>query len=138
MTSTYLERLLDPWREFERMNRLIGWPAGSTAEYPAINIWVAGDDAIVTTEIAGIDRNSIDISVAGNTLTLKGKRPASVEQEKGTCHRHETWSGEFSKSVQLPFNVDPDKVQASYCKGILHISLPRLEADKPRKITIES
>ena len=57
MTSTYLERLLDPWREFERMNRLIGWPAGSTAEYPAINIWVAGDDAIVTTEIAGIDRN---------------------------------------------------------------------------------
>jgi len=139
MTTTYLEKLLDPWREFDRMSRMLrnDSPA-SGGEFPAVNVWVNGDDAIITTEVPGVNQKDIDISVSGNTVTLRGLRPADEVKEGESYHRHELWHGNFSKTVQLPFNIDSGKVEASYRKGILHISLPKLEAEKPKKITIKA
>ncbi|HBH61427.1 MAG TPA: Hsp20/alpha crystallin family protein [Nitrospiraceae bacterium] len=137
MTTTYLERLLDPWREFDRMTRLVNrTDSYGSSEYPAVNVWVNGDNAVITTEIPGIDRNTIDISVSGNTVSLSGSRPAEETKEEQSYHRHELWHGKFSKTVKLPFNIDADKVNATYRNGVLQISLPQLEADKPRKINI--
>ncbi|MBI5664769.1 MAG: Hsp20/alpha crystallin family protein [Nitrospirae bacterium] len=137
MTTTYLERLLDPWKEFDRMNRLLNMTASSgSSEYPAVNVWVNGDKAVITTEIPGVDRESMDISVSGNTVTLSGSRPAEEPEEEGSYHRHELWHGKFSKTIKLPFNIDGDKVKATYRNGVLRISLPQLEADKPRKINV--
>jgi len=137
MTTTYLERLLDPWREFDRMSRLVNrTDSYGSSEYPAVNVWVNGDNAVITTEIPGIDRNTIDISVSGNTVSLSGSRPAEETKEEQSYHRHELWHGKFSKMVKLPFNIDADKVNATYRNGVLQISLPQLEADKPRKINI--
>jgi HSP20 family protein len=138
MTARYYERFLDPWREFERINRLFEWTdSNGTREFPGANVWVNGEDAVVTTEIPGIDHDSIDISVTGNTVTLKGKRPEHKRENGESYHRHELWHGDFCKTVRLPFNIDPEKVTASYKKGILSITLPQLEADKPRKIEIK-
>jgi len=138
MTTTYLERLLEPWREFDRMNRLINRTGSQgCSEYPSVNVWVNGDNAVITTEIPGIDRESIDISVSGNTVSLSGSRPAEETKEEESYHRHELWHGKFSKTIKLPFNIDSEKVNATYRKGVLHISLPQLEADKPKKINIK-
>lgn len=137
MTTTYLERLLDPWREFDRMSRLLSDTANQAQEYPAVNVWVNGDDAVITSEIPGVNKDNIDISVSGNSVTLSGSRPEDT-QEGDSYHRHELWHGDFRKTVKLPFNVDSEKVHASYKKGILHVSLPKQEAEKPKKIKIES
>ncbi len=138
MTTTYLERLLDPWREFDRMSRLLNRTASQgSSEYPAVNVWVNGDNAVITTEIPGIDRDTIDISVSGNTVSLSGSRPTAETKEEESYHRHELWHGKFCKTIKLPFNIDGGKVNATYKKGVLHISLPQLEADKPRKINIK-
>ncbi len=137
MTTTHLERILDPWREYDRMSRLLRRESsGSAGEFPAVNVWVNGDDAVITTEIPGVDYKDMDISVSGNSVTLKGSRPAPEIEESDSYHRHELWHGNFSKTIKLPFNIDSGKVQASYRKGILHISLPKLEAEKPKKVTI--
>ncbi|MEW6601984.1 MAG: Hsp20/alpha crystallin family protein [Nitrospirota bacterium] len=137
MTTTYLERLLDPWREFDRMSRLLNRTSSSlSSEYPAVNVWVNGENAVITTEIPGIDRETIDISVSGNTVSLSGSRPSEETKEEESYHRHELWHGKFNKTVKLPFNIDAEKVKATYRKGVLHISLPQLEADKPKKINI--
>jgi len=53
-------------------------------------------------------------------------------------HRRERWHGHFTKTLELPFNIESGKVEAKFLKGVLHISLPRAEADKPRKITVKS
>ena len=136
MTTTYLETLLDPWREFDRMSRqLQGAPI---QDYPAVNVWVNGEDAVITTEIPGVKTDDIDISVTGNSVTLRGTRPEEEERDVDSYHRHELWHGNFSKTVQLPFNVDSAKVHASHKNGVLHVSLPKLEAEKPKKIKIES
>jgi HSP20 family protein len=132
-------RLIDPWREFERVNRSLSrWVSPSTIEFPAVNVWVAGDTAVVTTELPGIDPNAIDISVVGKTLTLRGSRKPEEFKENESYHRRERWHGQFTKTIELPFDIDSGKVDAQYRKGILRITLPRAEADKPRKISVKS
>jgi HSP20 family protein len=139
MTTTYLERLLDPWREFDRMSRLLSGDASCAVnEFPAVNVWVNGEDAVITSEIPGLDHEKTDISVSGNTVTLHGSRPADEKVGVESYHRHELRHGTFSKTVKLPFNIDSGKVHASYRKGILHVSLPKLESEKPKKIKIHS
>jgi len=132
-------RLWDPWREFERMQRTLSkWAYPSTVEFPAINVWVAGDTAVVTTELPGVDPKAIDISVVGKSLTLRGSREREEFKEDESYHRRERWHGQFTKNIEMPFNIDAGKVEAKFARGILRITLPRAEADKPQKITVKS
>ena len=141
-----LRRYYSPFREFERlqqeMNRLFDSSRESVfrraPSYPAINIWVDEDDAILTAELPGIDPNDLDISVAGETLTLSGECKPEELPEKAQIHRQERGYGSFTRSFQLPFVVDASKVEASYAKGIVKVRLPRTEADKPKKIAVKA
>ena len=131
--------LLDTWRSFDRLNRaLTGSLAPSTREFPPVNIWASGDRHIITSELPGIDPKDVEISVAGKTVTVHGSRKIS-ESCAGDCeHRHERWTGAFSRSIELPFVIDQEKVEARFSKGVLHLTLPRAASDKPRKITIKA
>ena len=129
----------DPWRVLDRLNRAAtGVPGPSTSDFPLVNVWLDSDKALVTSELPGVESKDVDISVAGKTVTLRGSRmPAGVCKEE--CqHRNERWRGSFTRSFELPFVVDQDKVEARFSKGVLQLSLPRAEADKPRKIAIQS
>jgi HSP20 family protein len=122
------------------MNRLFaGLPARGTAtpNYPAMNVWANEDGAIVTAELPGIDPEEIDISVTGDTLTLTGRREPEALAEDEIYHRRERIHGRFTRTFQLPFEVEAKDVDAVYQKGVLHITLPRSEADKPQKITVK-
>ncbi len=136
-----------PWSEMERlrreMNRLFStYPAttGSrvTPGYPAMNVWTNENGVVVTAELPGIDPEKLDIAVVENTLTLSGERTPLELAEGDVYHRRERGYGKFTRSFQLPFNVEANNVQAIYEKGVLHITLPRAEADKPRKIVVRA
>ena len=132
-------RFFDPWREFERMSRALSRLDGpSTVEFPAMNVWVSGDHAVVTTEIPGIDPKTLDISVVNDSLTLRGSRQQEELKEGEYYHRRERWDGQFTKTLELPFRVEANKVEARFTKGVLYISLPRAEADKPKKISVKA
>ncbi|HUI44499.1 MAG TPA: Hsp20/alpha crystallin family protein [Nitrospirota bacterium] len=141
MLWTELDRfgLQDPWRAFERLNRATsGLLAPSTSEFPLVNVWMDGDRAIITSELPGVQLTDVDISVTGKSVTLRGWR-ATEDTCKGECqHRRERWSGTFTRSIELPYLVDQDKVEARFSKGMLELTLPRAEADKPRKIAIKA
>ncbi|MBS1232921.1 MAG: heat shock protein Hsp20 family protein, partial [Nitrospirae bacterium] len=108
------------------------------ADFPAVNVWVSNDEAVLTTEIPGVDPKSIDISVAGKTLTIRGSRNPEELKEGDTYHRRERWSGQFTKTVDMPFLIETGKVNAKFSRGILHITAPRAEAEKPKKIAVKS
>ena len=132
-----------PWTDLERMenemNRMLSrYAYPSSSEFPAFNIWGAPDQAVVTTEIPGIESDSIDISVAGSTLTVRGSREPESIREGESYHRRERWYGKFSKTIELPFAIQADKVEARFAKGILSITLPRSEAEKPKKVLVKS
>jgi HSP20 family protein len=135
------------WREMERlrreMNRLFaGMPtsAGGAAApgYPAMNVWTNEDGAILTAELPGVNADDIDVAVEGDTLTLSGNRQPDELPEGTTYHRRERDHGRFSRVFRLPSPIDSGKVQAAFEKGVLRVTLPRPESDKPRKITIKA
>ncbi len=129
----------DPWRDFEDMRRALRrLAAPATVEFPPVNVWAKEDGAVVTTEIPGIEKESLDISVEGHTLTLRGSRKPLELKEGEAYHRRERWHNSFSKTIELPFNVEAGKVDARYSRGVLYINLPRAEAERPRKIAITS
>jgi HSP20 family protein len=139
MLWSNIGRLIDPWRELDFVNRprlRVLTPA--TIDFPAANIWVSGDKAVVSTEIPGLDTDALEVSVVNNLLTLRGSRQTEELKEGETYHRQERWSGKFAKSIELPFAIESGKVEAKFTKGVLYISLPRAEADKPKKITIKA
>lgn len=129
----------DPWRTFDRLNKVVsGLPATTTSEFPLINAWADGDKIIVTSELPGIDPKDVDISVAGKTVTIRGARKIDDTCAGDCTHRQERWGGQFSRSLDLLFTIDQNKVEAKFSKGVLELTLPRAEADKPRKIAINA
>ena len=130
---------LDPWRMLDHLNRTsTGMLAPSTSEFPSVNIWMDGDRALVTSELPGIEPKDVDISVAGKMVTLRGSRMTADVCKDECQHRHERWSGNFTRSFELPFLIDQNRVEAKFSKGVLQLTLPRTEADKPRKIAIKA
>lgn len=132
-------RLLDPFQDFDRMHRALSRRISqASVDFPAVNLWLSGDSAVVTSELPGVDPKAIDISVVGKTLTIRGSREPEALKQDESYHRRERWQGQFTKTIEIPFNVDAGKVDAGFSKGILQITLPRAEADKPRKISVKS
>lgn len=135
---------LDPWREMRQLQHDMGrlftdlWPGLSRRVFPPVNVLTGKDDAIVTAELPGLTPEQIDIAVLGDTLTLNATREAEPLAEGQTALRQERESGQFTRTIQLPYRVDPDKVEAVYARGILRITLPRLEADKPKQVTVST
>ena len=134
------------WREMDRlqqdMNRLFGDMTVNRMRqaptFPAINIWAAEESAKVTAELPGVSKDDLDINVTGDTLTLSGVRNQDDLPEDAHFHRQERRFGEFSRSIQLPYTVDVNKVKAVFKNGVLSIELPRVEAEKPKKITVKA
>ncbi len=105
-------------------------------EAPAVNLWESADELYAELELPGVKSDDLEISVMGSELTVKGKR-TEAEGEGLTFHRRERSVGAFSRVVDLPFDVDADRVQASLKDGVLLITLPKAEAAKPRKISVQ-
>ena len=135
------------WREMDRvrreMNRVFhSLPTQATWDvaqgYPAMNVWTDEDSIVVSAELPGIDLEDIGISVEDDTLTLRGDREPDEVEEGVTYHRRERRHGSFVRTFRLPFRVDAENVDATFTKGVLSVTLPRAEADKPRRITVRT
>lgn len=88
-------------------------------------------------DIPGMERKDLDISVTGNVLTVKGERKEE-EQKKGKGYFYsERRYGSFQRSVELPVEVDADKVAANYKDGVLELTLPKSEKAKPKQIKVD-
>ena len=110
----------------------------SCAPQPALNMWEEDDKFFVEAELPGLNLEDLEIYVDGdNELTLKGERKAP-EFEDGTWHRQERKFGEFTRTLQLPQEVDADQVSADYQNGVLTITLPKKAEVKPRRVEIKA
>jgi HSP20 family protein len=139
-------QVTNPWHEVNRlqreMNRLFEDYSPTrirrAPSYPALNVWSNEEGLFVTAEVPGMHSEDIEISVVGDTLTLSGARKPEDLTEGGRYHRQERGYGSFNRSIQLPFPVDVAKVDATFRNGLLSVTLPRAEEDKPRKISVKS
>jgi HSP20 family protein len=134
------------WREMDQlqreMNRLMESSlrpgSFSPAGFPAVNIWASEDRQVVTAELPGLKASDIDINITADQLVLTGTRTKEEIKGETQLHRNERSFGKFTRSIQLPFMVDTNQVEATIKDGILEISLVRAESDKPRKISVKT
>ena len=106
--------------------------------YPAVNIWVNKHGQLLSAEMPGVRPEDLDIDVTGDEVSISGVRKLDEVAQEAQYHRRERNYGSFSRTVQLPFMVDTNKVEASFKNGVLLITLPRAEADKPKRIPVKS
>lgn len=135
-----MERLMeDPffsdWPFFRMMWRRA--PGEGMAWAPAIEMYEKDNNFVVKAELPGVKKEDVDISVAGDTLTIKGQRKASKEVKDEDYYRCETHYGSFTRSIVLPAAVDAKKVEASYENGVLEIQVPKAKEAMPTKVEIK-
>ncbi|MGD9611416.1 MAG: Hsp20/alpha crystallin family protein [Kiritimatiellia bacterium] len=141
----------NPWTIFDELesiqqdvNRLLAgddaprFARRARAAYPPLNVWSAAEGLTIDAEMPGVDPQDVEISVVGDELSLRGKVNARELPAGETVLRRERPAGEFQRTLQLPFRANAAAVKATFKNGILRISIPRSEEEKPRKIAIEA
>jgi HSP20 family protein len=104
----------------------------------ALDITETPDALEVSAEIPGIDPKEVKITVKNNLLTLQGEKKEEKETKGKHWHRIERHSGSFTRTVQLPVEVEPDKVEANSKNGVLTITLPKSKAAQGRQIPVKA
>jgi HSP20 family protein len=115
------------WRRIPMVE--MGWA-------PAIEVFEKEDKFVVKAELPGMKEEDIDVSVVGDTLTIKGERKAESEVKEEDYYCCERSYGSFSRSIALPSSVDAKKIGASYEDGVLEVSLPKAPEVKAKKVAV--
>lgn len=148
---------LVPWRKREvgrplsglqqEMNRLFEnffgdtfvEPFGGAGEWsPALDVAETEGAFLVRAELPGLDPDNVEITLTGDTLTIKGEKKEEKEEKTKSFHRVERSYGSFQRSVQLPVSVKADAVAATFKNGVLTIELPKVEEAKTKSVKIKA
>ena len=107
----------------------------SRGAFPPINVFEADGDYVITAELPGVPRSAIEVDIQRNRVRISGAKQANYD-DAVSLHRRERRSGAFDRTFSIPFEIDAEQAKAEYRDGILTLSLPRAERDKPRPISI--
>ncbi len=140
----------EPFREIltlrDAMDRLFeesfvrpraGWLGAAGLGRLDLDIYETKDDLVVKAAVPGVRPEDVDITVTGDTLTIKGETKEETETKKGNYYRKERRYGQFARSVSLPVAVRSDKAEARFKDGVLTLTLPKAEEAKARVIKIK-
>jgi HSP20 family protein len=104
--------------------------------FPPVNLYDDGAAFLVRTEIPGVNKDSVEVTAAGDQLTIRGERVLATVDPEASYHRRECVGGQFRRIVTLPQAVDADAVKASFKNGVLEVLMPRVPERRPRKIAV--
>jgi len=147
-------RSLLTWNPAEEMERMMledpmfsQWPFYRTAWgrapregmawAPAVEMYEKDNNFVVRAELPGVKKEDVDVTITGETLTIRGERKLSKEVRDEDYHRCESHYGSFSRSITLPAAVDAKKIEATYEHGILEIRVPKAREAVPTKVEIK-
>jgi len=135
----------DPFRELtslqSEVNRLFSRASGGDGVerqswIPSVDVVESKDAITLKAELAGMDPSDISLEVEDNVLTVSGERRFQEEVDEDKYYRIERRYGSFSRSIALPQGADPDKIDAQYENGVLVVTVPKVEAAKPKRISV--
>lgn len=141
----------DPFRDLvslqDRMNKLFedSLARSNTADQemtmgawtPAVDIFETSDEVVLKADLPGVEKQDIDLRIEHNRLTLRGERKFLKETTQEDYHRIERSYGTFSRSFQLPFSIDQDRISAEHQDGVLEVHLPKKESSDPTQLKVD-
>ena len=113
----------------------LGTTTAAMGTYPPINVFQQGDDLVAIVELPGVNKGDLNIQAKENTIRIAGQKTIDYP-ENVSLHRRERLSGVFDRTLAVPMQIDPDRIQAEYKDGLLALFIPRAEKDKPRTIEV--
>lgn len=128
---------------FQRFARGFGeltsiWPhETATGWMPSLDVNETETEITVRAELPGVDPKDVDVSLSGNQLTLRGQKSEEKEDRDRDHYYAERRYGSFSRTIQLPTSVDPDKITAEAANGVLTIRLHKDQAQAPKRIDVK-
>jgi HSP20 family protein len=144
MNGLHWQRRWDPFHELQReMGRLFEsfdpfQSVRSPRHYPPLNLYDAGDRYLLTAQLPGMTASDIDLSITGETLTIRGERKRSEAVNDESYRRQERPMGRWARTITLPDRVDSGQVAASFSAGLLTVNIPKAESAKPRHIAVSA
>jgi HSP20 family protein len=106
--------------------------------WPTVDFSETKDSFTVKAELPGMDAKEVDVSISGDVLTIKGEKKKEEEEKDEHHYRSERYYGSFQRSFQLPAGVQADKVEATFDKGVLKVSLPKAEEARKKQIEVKA
>lgn len=104
---------------------------------PAVDVSETDEEVIVKADLPGVKPEEIEINLVDNVLTIKGEKKRETEEKKENYYRVERYYGSFMRAIQLPSEVDGEKVKAQYKDGVLKVTLPKKPEAKKKLIKVE-
>jgi len=133
-----MDRLLDRFVREPLASLEDQWPRGTEGRLsPAIDVSESATDITVRAELPGVEPSELDVSVSGNRLTIAGEKKETAEHSGRDYFQQETRYGAFRRSITLPEEIDPEKVEASFDSGVLTLTLPKHQDSPPKRIDIK-
>jgi len=131
MMEDFFGRSMRPW-----------WPArwlrgDGEITAPVVDVYEEKDEVVVKAELPGLDKKDIEVNISDSELILKGEKKKEEKIDEENYYRCERSYGAFLRSVELPTDVQADKVKASFKNGILEIRLPKTEEAKTKEIKVK-
>lgn len=144
MSGMNWQRRWDPFRDlqremgrlFESLEPLHTWRMAR--QFPPINLYDHGERFILTAQLPGMTAEDLELSITGETLTMRGERKRSDGVSEENYRRQERPFGRWTRTISLPDAVDSTQVAATFAQGILTITIPKAESAKPRQITVNT
>jgi HSP20 family protein len=115
-------------RLFEDFSRDLGWgvpAAAGVGMAPRVDVSETEGEIKIEVELPGVDEKDVEVMMSDGRLTIKGEKKQEKEEKKKDYHMVERSYGSFARSIALPFQADPDKVKATFAKGVLTVTVPK-------------
>jgi HSP20 family protein len=131
-------------REFERALDQVFDAASQTSEesqgewIPPVDVRYDQDAIDVWADLPGMSKDEVEIFIEGNRLTIRGDRERDTRDSSEATYMLERPHGKFQRTFVLTSELDAGKAEADYRQGVLHISIPKLEEAKPKRLQIKA
>jgi HSP20 family protein len=133
---------MDPFRDLRTVeddfDRLVGRALSRDTWMPPLDVNESADRFEVKVDLPGLDPDDVNVTFEDGMLTIGGKRQFESENEGETWHRVERGFGTFARSIRLPQTADTEKIEASFDKGVLTVTVPKSERAKPKTIQVQA
>jgi HSP20 family protein len=113
------------------------WPAVAEGSFLAVDVYETEDTVVVEAPVPGLKPEDVEITISGDTLTIKGETKSEEKVEREKYIRQERRYGSFCRAVALPEGLDRDKAEADFEDGVLKVTFPKLEEVKPKSIKVK-
>jgi HSP20 family protein len=137
------DRLFDRmFDDFRRWPSLWGterwWPSRELGlRVPPVDVYEEKDQVVVKTELPGLGKDDVSLTLSEDTLTIRGEKKKEEEVKEEDYHRWERSYGSFVRTVELPVQVKGDEAKADFKNGVLTVRLPKSEEAKRRQIQVK-